>query len=86
MLNLYFPDHWMEKAQRDVELAFFRLQLHYEPIPSSLIGYLTGVNEVDAQAYGWSCALAWFNMGLPLQVPGWVYTHQYGSSKGSYEL
>ncbi len=77
-MNLYFPDAWMEQAQRVFENA---LMYQYTGVGELLTpgwnSYFWGLKDNLIDEYYYIVGRSLVNAGFRLNVPAWVYTHTY---------
>jgi hypothetical protein len=77
-MNLYFPDAWMQKAQRVFERALVYQHTGVgEPLTPAWCGYFLGLAVDLAEAYQYIVGRSQVNAGFRQNVPAWVYTHTY---------
>jgi hypothetical protein len=77
-MNLYFPDAWMEQAQRVFERALVNQHTGAgEPLSPGWCSYFLGLTADLAVEYHYIVGLSQVNAGFRQNVPAWVYTHEY---------
>ena len=77
-MNLYFPDAWMEQAQRVFERAFmYQHPGAGEPLTPGWCSYFCGLTGDLAGGYHYIVGRSLVNAGFRQNVPAWVYTHTY---------
>lgn len=70
-LNLYYPQAWMEQAQRDYEYA-----LYTRKVSGAMAGYHVGLAVVDFEAFLWVLVVSAMHIqNFRPTVPAWWYTH-----------
>jgi len=77
-MNLYFPDAWMEQAQRVFERA---LMYQYtgvgEPLTPGWYSYFWGLIGDLVDQYYYIVGRSLVNAGFRQNVPAWFYTHTH---------
>jgi hypothetical protein len=77
-MNLYFPDAWMEKAQRVFELALlYQYTGKGEPLTPGWYSFFWGLTFNLISEYYYIVGRSLVNAGFRQKVPAWVYTHTH---------
>ena len=77
-MNLYFPDAWMEQAQRVFERALvYQHTGAGEPLTPGWCSYFRGLIGDLADEYHYIVGRSQVNAGFRQNVPAWVYTHTH---------
>ena len=77
-MNLYFPDAWMELAQRVFERAYvYQISGAGKPLTPGWRSCFCGMTGNLAEEYQYIVGRSQVNAGFRQNVPAWVYTHTY---------
>ena len=77
-MNLYFPDAWMEQAQRVFERALvYQHTGAGEPLTPGWCSYFWGLTGDLADEYHYIVGRSLVNAGFRQNIPAWVYTHTH---------
>ncbi len=77
-MNLYFPDAWIELAQRVFERALvYQITGAGKPLTPGWRSYFCGLTGNLAEEYHYIVGRSQVNAGFRQNVPAWIYTHTY---------